>query len=329
MLKKIFLSICLIAVIAYLSLWAWAVHWIDEDKNIVDFVSEDENIILLIAKTGWAFTPAIDREKDAQRLLKIIELSSYTGLKNNISNLKTNYNFISYYYEENKNALSDELKSKFILQKLILMNRSLMQIKDEQFEKEIASMIENNSYYGKDNLETRIEWLPEFIWFIFWHQNTIYDEINLYKNTLEKYNNYFLENLKYMEDKYNTDSFDVIYLYHNALSFGCYNRHLYQNKKSIEKTLLRADKFGKDTFEIIQQRITPRSKEYKVINELMMKNDNYLIIFPVIFFDSNSECRKEAMNFLSKMNEIASILDKENVVSKSLRSNLLSKQVFD
>ena len=35
MLKKIFLSICAIAVIAYLSLWAWAMHWIDEEKNIV------------------------------------------------------------------------------------------------------------------------------------------------------------------------------------------------------------------------------------------------------------------------------------------------------
>lgn len=317
MFKKIFLSICLIAIIAYLSLWAWAVRWIDEDKNIVDFVSEDENITLFIAKTGWAFTPATDREKDAQRLLKIIELSSYTGLKNNISNLKTNYNFISYYYEENKNALSDELKSKFILQKLILMNRSLMQIKDEQFEKEIAKLIENKSFYGKDNLETRIEWGSEFIWFIFLHKSKIYNDTNSYKNLFSGYTQNFSDDLVSMDKKYNFESaFKYIYLY-NIGSLMCHQYHIARNNNNIlqdtekQYQLFRADNLGKNMFKVLQQKITPNSKEYEILNNWINKNSNYLIIFPIIFFDKNSECRKEAMNFLSKMDEITDILDKK------------------
>ena len=82
-------------------------------------------------------------------------------------------------------------------------------------------------------------------------------------------------------------------------------------------------------FVLLQERITPNSQEYKIMNELMTENANFLIIYPIVFFDSEFECRKEAMNFLSKMNEIAKVLDEENVVSKLLQSNSLSKRVFD
>ena len=166
MLKKIFLSICAIAVIVYLSLWAWAVHWIDEEKNIVDFVSEDKNRTLETAKLIWQITPAIDRNKDAERLLKMAEWSVYTYLTHNIAMLKNNYNTIAQYHKKHENKLNEPLKSRFILQKLIFMNRSFQEIKDKEFEQEIYNMIVNQSFYGKDNLETRIEWLPEFMWFI-------------------------------------------------------------------------------------------------------------------------------------------------------------------
>ena len=168
MLKKIIFSFLAIVVIAYLSLWAWAVHWIDEDKNIVDFVSEDKNMTLETAKFIWQITPAINREKDAQRLLKMAEWSAYTDLTHNITMLKNNYNIISQYHKKHENKLNEQLKSKFILQQLIFMNRSLNEIEDKEFEKEIANMIANYSFYGKDNLETRFEWLPEFLWFIFY-----------------------------------------------------------------------------------------------------------------------------------------------------------------
>ena len=332
MFKKIFLSICLIAIIAYLSLWAWAVHWIDEDKNIVDFVSDEKNITLETAKLIWQITPAINREKDAQRLLKMAEWSAYTDLTHNITMLKNNYNMISQYHQKHENKLNEPLKSRFILQKLIFMNRSLNEIEDKEFEKEIANIIENYSFYGKDNLETRVDWIQEFIWFVFFHRNTIYDDVNLYRSTLKNYGDYFKNDITFMNEKYNTNFFDIIKLYYYS-SFECYNyeAHRYVGKKS---TLLKADKLGKDVFQMLQEKIIEVNKKdfefmNKFSNKWIEKNSNYLIIFQIIFFDKNSECRKEAINFLSKMNEMANVLGKESVISKSLQSDLLSKQVFD
>lgn len=307
MLKKIFLSICAIVVIAYLSLWAWAVHWIDEDKNIVDFVSEDKNTTLELAKTVWQITPAINREKDAQRLLKISELSICADLQHSISNLKKNYNIISKYHKKHENKLNEQLKSRFILQKLIFMNRALLKIEDKEFEKEIANMIANHSFYGKDNLETRIEWLPEFIWFIFWHQNTIYD--NTYGDILEKYTNYFSDDLISMDKKYNYErAFLNIYSYNHG-SLSCYQYYMTQDNllQNTEKQLqlLELDNFGKKIFKFLQQRITQNREDYEILNKWTEKNSNALFIFQIKHFDSEFECKKEAMNFLSKMEKSA------------------------
>ncbi|MBR3426244.1 MAG: hypothetical protein IKG79_09450 [Neisseriaceae bacterium] len=315
MLKKIFLSICLIAVIAYLSLWAWAVHWIDEDKNIVDFVSDEKNITLETAKLIWQITPAINREKDAQRLLKMAEWSAYTDLTHNITMLKNNYNTISQYHKKHENKLNEPLKSKFILQKLIFMNRSLNDIKDDEFEKEIANMIANYSFYGKDNLETRIEWLPEFLWFIFWHQNTIYYDADIHRKMVQQYTNYFNNDIGSIIGKYN---------YFAAYTYGslqCYNYHVYNNYQD-KQLLSKVDNVGKTIFQRLNKYITINKKELDDFNELINKNSNYLTIFAIIFFDKQSECRKEAMNFLSKMNEVSTVLGKETVISKSLKSNL-------
>ena len=68
--------------------------------------------------------------------------------------------------------------------------------------------------------------------------------------------------------------------------------------------------------------ITVNKKELDGLNELIDKNSNYLTIFAIMFFDNQSECKKEAMNFLSKMNEVSTVLGKETVISKSLKSNL-------
>ena len=138
MLKKIFLSICLIAIIAYLSLWAWAVHWIDEDKHIADFMGDNKNITLETAKFIWKMTPAIDREKDAQRALTFSVLSVNTEIPNLSNNLKMNYDFISSYYQKNEQKLSDDMKNRFLLRKFVFINRSLLssnRIKDIEFEK--------------------------------------------------------------------------------------------------------------------------------------------------------------------------------------------------
>ena len=320
MLKKIFLSICAIVVIAYLSLWAWAVHWIDEDKNIVDFVSEDKNTTLELAKTVWQITPAINREKDAQRLLKMAEWSAYTDLTHNITMLKNNYNIISQYHKKHGNKLNEQLKSKFILQKLIFMNRALDEIKDDEFENEITNIIENYSFYGKDNLETRFEWLPEFLWFIFWHRNTIYDNEDVYGNILKKYSNYFNDDIGTIMKKYNLNYFNYFAAYTYG-SFQCYNYHAYSNYQ-YKKLLSQADNVGKTIFQRLNKYITVDKKELDGLNELINKNSNYLTIFAIMFFDNQSECKKEAMNFLSKMNEVSTVLGKETVISQSLKSNL-------
>lgn len=328
MLKKIFLSICAIVIIAYLSLWAWAVHWIDEDKNIVDFVSEDKNITLETAKFIWQITPAINREKDAQRLLKMAEWSVYTDLIND-NMLNENYNTISQYYKKHENKLNEPLKSRFILQKLIFMNRSLLKIKDEEFEKEIANIIENKSFYGADNLETRFEWLPEIMWFIFWHRNTIYYDADLHKKTLRQYDNYFKDDIQSMMKKYHSNYFDYFATYSYG-SFSCYNYYFYSNYQD-KQLLSKTDNLGKTIFQmILLPNITDKNtKELDGFNELINKNSNYLTIFAIIFFDKQSECRKEAMNFLSKMNEVSTILGKETVITKSLKSDLFLQQVLN
>ena len=329
MLKKIIFSFLAIVVIAYLSLWAWAVHWIDEDKNIVDFVSEDKNTTLELAKTVWQIIPAINREKDAQRLLKMAEWSAYTDLAlGNDTMLRRSYNIISQYHKKHGNKLNEQLKSKFILQKLIFMNRSLNDIKDDEFEKEITNMIANYSFYGKDNLETRFEWFPEFVWFIFWHQNTIYNDDNIFRATLSKYGDYFNNDTQSMTKKYHLNSFDYFASYFHG-SFQCYNYHIHNNNTD-KSSLLKGDNLGKTFFQMILPNITEQNeKELNSLNELINKNSNYLIILPIMFMDKESECRKSAMNFLSKMNEVSTILGKETVISKSLKSDLFLQQVLN
>lgn len=329
MLKKIFLSICAIVIIAYLSLWAWAVHWIDEDKNIVDFVSEDKNTTLELAKTVWQITPAINREKDAQRLLKMAEWSAYTDLTHNITMLKNNYNMISQYHKKHENKLNEPLKSRFVLQKLIFMNRALDEIKDDEFENEIHNLIISNTFYNSNNIEERIKWFPEFIWFIFWHQNTIYNNSDFYGKTLKQYGNYFKDDIKAITKKYNSNYFDYFAAYSYG-SFSCYTYHFHRNYQD-KQLLSKADNLGKTIFQmILLPNITDKNtKELDGFNELINKNSNYLTIFAIIFFDKQSECRKEAMNFLSKMNEVSTILGKETVISKSLKSDLFLQQVLD
>ena len=262
-------------------------------------------------------------------LLKIVEWSVYTDLIHNTTMLKKNYNTISQYHKKHENKLNKQLESRFILQKLIFMNRSLNDIEDKEFEKEIANMIENQSFYGADNLETRFEWLPEIMWFIFWHQNTIYNDADLHRKTLQQYDNYFRDNVKAMVKKYHSNYFD----YFAAYSYGsiqCYLYSFYSNYQD-KQLLSETDNVGKTIFQrILLPKITPQNaKELDGFNEWINKNSNYLTIFAIIFFDSSSECRKEAMNFLSKMNEVSTVLGKETVISQSLKSDLFLQQVLN
>ncbi|MBO4575560.1 MAG: hypothetical protein J5680_00460, partial [Neisseriaceae bacterium] len=291
-----------IVVIAYLSLWAWAVHWIDSQNNPFDFMGDEKNNTLEIAKTVWKIIPAIDRNKDAERALKISSFSVYVNmqdiqhLKNN---LKINYDFISEYYEKYGNKLNNKLKGKFLLQKLIFMNRSLKEItRDIEVEKEIDGIFKHQQTIDLSNIENRLDWFPELIWFLYFHNA---------KDTMI-YNDYIAylgKDLKTMNKKNNTEAFFSILAYHQA-SLLCYAQNEEKNQQKREEL----NKESSDTFRLLQKYITPESKEFKILDNLTMENHIGLIIFPIGFFHSDSECKKEAQNFVSKMSEVSNILGK-------------------
>ena len=93
MFKKIVLSVCAVALTAYLSLWGWAIHWIDSN-NELNF----KKSLLPMAKSVWKITPSLNADKDADRFLKIASFSVLPGDTNEIDytklelNLKNNCN---------------------------------------------------------------------------------------------------------------------------------------------------------------------------------------------------------------------------------------------
>ncbi|MBR6026510.1 MAG: hypothetical protein IK065_02800 [Neisseriaceae bacterium] len=201
MLKKVSLYIFAVVIVTYLSLWVWSIYWIDKEHNIIDFVSDKKNLTLETAKIVWKITPAINRKKDAERLLKISELSIYTDLHNLISNLKINYNLVSSYYQKHEEKLQ-ELEMFFILHKLILINRSYGEIKDSDFNMILKNFIDNIVF---ENLHEQMKWYPEIIWFSFLNK-----DMDTYKKEWESFENV----IKEMNKKNNTIAFNIIGQYH-------------------------------------------------------------------------------------------------------------------
>ena len=304
MLKKIIFSFLAIVVIGYLSLWAWAVHWIDRQNNPFDFMGDKKNTTLEIAKTVWQITPAIDRNKDAERALKVSSFSVYANMQDIQlikSNLKTNYDFISEYYKKYENKLNNQLKGKFLLQKLIFMNRSLKEInRDIEVEKEIDGIFKRQHTINLSDIENRLDWFPELIWFLYFHNAK---DTSIYNDYLR----YLTNDLKIMNEKNNTDAFYSILAFNEA-ALLCYAQNEEKNQQKKEEL----DKESKEVFELIQQHTTQTSKEFEILNNLMKKNHNILFMYEIAFFNSNSECRKEAQSFMYKMSEIADILDKNS-----------------
>ncbi|MBQ1837815.1 MAG: hypothetical protein II131_04620, partial [Neisseriaceae bacterium] len=101
--KKIILSFTVFVVIIYLLLCYGINKWIDNQETGDDlFRVEQDTTNLDIAKLIWQITPAFDKEKDAERALKISQLyiaslSVYSYNEKMIKSLKNNYHFISTY----------------------------------------------------------------------------------------------------------------------------------------------------------------------------------------------------------------------------------------
>lgn len=166
MLSKIIKVVFVVAIVAYLSLWAWSIRWIDNSDELDVF--NNNRSLFPIAKMAWKVTPALNTEKDAERLLKVASFSVLPRNMENIeyekfeSNLKNSYQLISSYYNKNKDKLSDEMKNKFALKKLIFINRSIRRIKDDNFE---TSLVHIEPEITKLSIEKQAIWYSELALF--------------------------------------------------------------------------------------------------------------------------------------------------------------------
>ena len=312
--KKLVILISALSIIIYLSLWAWAVRWIDQDKDVADFMTEKKHLTLETAKFVWKITPALEREKDAERLLKISKWSLLTDIKPNWNynrtNIKKNYKLISEYQKKHNDELklNDKLEQDFLFQKLILINRSLGEIKDDDFNNSFKVFM--NRYlsfrhipwirerykkkYGSlfvKYVGYELKLYPEILWFAFLNED-------VGKDFYVEYWRNFEETINDINNENNTKSYGLVAQYHWA-SMACYTGNPNHDKRS------------KEVFKIINNQLTENSEQYKILSKYFDEDPSVtLVVFPLIF-SSKRECEKEAENFLSKMVEIAEILDKK------------------
>lgn len=72
--KKVLFVVVNLCLLVYVALWAWSISWIDSNNEL-----SFRKSLVPIAKTAWKITPALDADKDAQRLLKIASFSVLPG----------------------------------------------------------------------------------------------------------------------------------------------------------------------------------------------------------------------------------------------------------
>ena len=169
-----------------------------------------------------------------------------------------------------------------------------------EVEKEIDGIFKRQHTINLSDIENRLDWFPELIWFLYFHNAK---DTSIYNDYL----GYLTNDLKIMNEKNNTDAFYSILAFNEA-ALLCYAQNEEKNQQKKEEL----DKESKEVFELIQQHTTQTSKEFEILNNLMKKNHNILFMYEIAFFNSNSECRKEAQSFMYKMSEIADILDKNS-----------------
>ena len=258
--------------------------WIDNQKIENQFFSKKQKsiITLNIAKTIWQITPAFNREKDAERALKISQLyldsfSVYSNKDNMINILKKNYYFLFNYYDKHEYKISDKLNGKSAYHRLILLNRSLVNVKT--IDRLTANIFLNHLY--KDNVE--IMW----VWYFGGYERGFNDG-------LEKIN----ENLQNLNEKYNTKAFDIIKEYHLATKL-CFDKHL--SRENADKHNIESQKI----FQQIQQKLTLKSGEFQLLNNYLNEEHSIVLILAHLISSNQTECEKEAKNFADKMVELA------------------------
>ncbi|MBQ9183544.1 MAG: hypothetical protein IJ143_07205 [Neisseriaceae bacterium] len=290
MLKKMILSFTILLIIVYILACAWAMDWIDNQKIESQFFTKKQKstTTLNIAKVIWQVTPAFNREKDAERALKISRLyisylSVYSDKDDMMNILKNNYNFISSYYKKNEYKLSDKLKYSIIAHRFLLITRSLGEIKEIDH-----SMQEYITYMYPKTMQAKLE----SIWFYYFYANCE----NCYTKELEYFNHY----LQQLNEKENTTKYNLIGEYNLAVKL-CYDKYLF--RENAEKNNIESQKI----FQQLQQKMTPKSKEYVWLDSYLeheVQHASTLFIIPLIS-SNQTECEKEVKNFADKMVELA------------------------
>lgn len=283
MLKKIILSFIFV-IFVYILSCAWAMDWIDNQKIESQFFSKKQKSIttLNIAKAIWQITPAFNREKDAERALKISQLyldsfSVYSNKDDMKNILKKNYDFLFNYYDKHEYKISNKLNGKSVYHRLILLNRFLGEVKS--IDRRTANIVHNRSYMG----DIEIMWLWYFI-----------GSEEFFNERLEKIN----ENLQTVNKKYNTTLLDIIKEYHLATKL-CFDKHL--SRENADKRNIESQKI----FQQMQQKLTLKSGEFYILNNYLNEEHSIVLILAHLISSNQTECEKEAKNFADKMVELA------------------------
>lgn len=300
MLSKIIKVVFVVAIVAYLSLWAWSIRWIDNSDELDVF--NNNRSLFPIAKMAWKVTPALNTEKDAERLLKVASFSVLPRNMENIeyekfeSNLKNSYQLISSYYNKNKDKLSDEMKNKFALKKLIFINRSFKTIEDGDFETSITQI---ESEITKFPLEEQAAWYNELAFYYGLFDISKYDDT--YSAQQIEHANIHNDNLIKTVGKLNkenkTKDFSVLFLLHTGIK-GCLYSYMYQNTFSND-TLSEMMSISEDYMKKLNTKLNSSATARKIFIQYL-KNDLNAIAFSQSG-GGGKICEKEVNNIIDTL----------------------------
>lgn len=286
MLKKIILSFIFV-IFVYILSCAWAMDWIDNQKIESQFFSKKQKSIttLNITKAIWQITPAFNREKDAERALKISQLYiDYLTVNHNkeemIKSLEENYDFISSYYNKNENKISDKLRTNILSHRFGMINRLLGDIK--RIDLSLKHFFETSIPKG---MQSELE----YMWFYYFVAN--------YEKGYTGYWNRFINSTQQSNIKGNTTKYNIVAEYHLALRL-CYDKYL--SRKNAEENNIESQKI----FQQLQEKMKPERDYIGLSSYLKYKHASTLFLIPLIS-SNQTECEKEAKNFADKMVELA------------------------
>ena len=307
MLSKIIKVVFVVAIVAYFSFWYLAIDWIDnaDEMQVLVISTEHEQgnkQLISFVKGIWKIVPAIDFDKDAERFLKLISFSVLQEDNESFEEfsikLRNNYQLISDYYDKNKNQLSDEMKNKFALKKLILINRSFKSIKDSGFEASITHLEEEITKFP---LEEQVAWYNELVFYYGLFDISKYDDT--YSTHRIEYANIHNDNLIKTVGKLNkenkTKDFSVLFLLHTGIK-GCLYSYMYQNTFSND-TLSEMMSTSEDYMKKLNSKLGKSSLARKIINKHLSNNLNMITIAQTIN-GGDQVCKQELNKMLLFIN---------------------------